>query len=426
MALVLVLLLSVFLSANAAADLSLEERLSEHGLSILALRNDTIDSNQDGETDAVRVVLVLNSTAAQQDIIVKLRGLHKEKEVLEIQEISFQGQTNISLRYDAWSKGDHALRLDVFDEDGEFIASIPLPSFALTPALATPFLSLELSTENALKTGEDCEIERIFDDETGPRYGQSGVRTLSGTPFQVLDTQAVLDCSGWPAGRYSLRETYRNGLGQTAESTLNFTINNRPAPEFEILISGHENSTDTPCQLTMKPSAASEKNSWLKIWRVKGVLIGGANSSVLDCSNLPAGAYLVTLEAVNEKQITSTRGVNLIRLPAQEVALLDNGTAPSTSLGKDTPTDAVGWISIGALGIIVTFSVFLMLARSPQESEEILLVEERPRQVLADGSPDTKGLPTVRDDHGVLWRQYPDGRMDWWDDEWQVWHGWET
>ncbi len=45
-------------------------------------------------------------------------------------------------------------------------------------------------------------------------------------------------------------------------------------------------------------------------------------------------------------------------------------------------------------------------------------------QILADGSPDSEGLPTTTDDDGVLWRQNADGAMDWWDQEMRVWHRW--
>ncbi|MGB0312947.1 MAG: hypothetical protein ACPGDD_03565, partial [Poseidonia sp.] len=47
-----------------SAEETTEERLEAEGLTVLALRNDTIDSDQDGEIDAVRVVVILNSTAA--------------------------------------------------------------------------------------------------------------------------------------------------------------------------------------------------------------------------------------------------------------------------------------------------------------------------------------------------------------------------
>ena len=411
--------------ATVSADLTAEERLSERGLTVLALRNDTIDTNQDGDIDAVRVVVVLNSTASQNDLIVKLRGLHKEREVMEVQEISFVGQTNITLVYDAWSKGEHSLRLDFFDEDGEFIASYPLPMFMLTPALQVPLVQLNLNAGGMLQTGESCEIVRVFGDETGPRYGETGVRTFAGAPFSVLDGHGTLDCSSWPAGDYSLRETYRNGLGQTAEATLNFTITNRPAPSFTLTASGHGNATDTPCSLQMVADASADSSTWTKLWRIKGALVEGANSTTLDCSQLTAGAYFITLEVVNEKMITSTKGVNLIRLPSIDPTAEETEATPSTSLGLDTPTESVGWLSIGVLALFVTAIVFVLLVRERRLDPLELPLWGPPPEVLPDGSPDTMGLPTITDDQGVLWRKHPDGRLDWWDAEWRVWHGWE-
>ena len=409
---------------TVSGELTAEERLEERGLTVIALRNDTIDTDQDGDIDAVRVVAVLNSTASQNDLIVKLRGLHNEREVFEAAEVSFSGQTNITLVYDAWSRGEHRLRLDFFDDDGEFIASYPLPNFLLVPALQVPLVQLNLEAGTPLQTGEACEVVRLFNDETGPRYGETGVRTFTGAPFSVLDAHGTLDCSSWPAGEYTLRETYRNGLGQTTEATLNFSIANRPAPQFSIAVSGHENATDTPCSLSL--NAATPDPGWTKVWRIKGQPVEGANTSTLDCSQLPAGAYLVTLELINEKMITSTEGVNLIRMPSSEAALNASQSGPSSSLGEDTPTESVGWLSIGVLALVVTVVVFLAMVRD-RRLEPLDLPSLGPApQVLADGSPDAMGLPTITDDQGVLWRKHPDGRLDWWDSEWQVWHGWET
>ena len=419
------LLVCLLLPLPTTAELSTEEQLAEQGLTLLALRNDTIDTNQDGDIDAVRVVVVLNSTAASNDLIVKLRGLHKEREVLETQEISFQGQTNITLVYDAWSKGEHVLRLDFLDENGDFIASYPLPTFMLTPSLDVPRVAIKLNAGNGLQTGETCEIVREFSDETGPRYGETGVRTFTGAPFSVLDTHGVLDCSSWPAGAYELKETYRNGLGQTAESTLNFTINNRPAPDFSLSVSGHQNATDTPCMVRMLLEDGRSDADLDKIWSVRGQRIDGANGSTFDCSTLPAGAHLITLEDVTEKMISSIEGVNLIRLPATDLSANESANLPSSSLGMDTPTESVGWLSIGVLAFFVSIVVFVVLVRNKEpEALELPALGPTP-QVLADGSPDTQGLPTTLDDQGVLWRQHPGGEVDWWDQEWSIWHRWE-
>ena len=410
---------------SVSAEESTEERLEAEGLTLLALRNDTIDSDQDGDIDAVRVVAILNSTAASNELIVKLRGLHKEREVHETQEVAFSGQTNITVVYDAWSKGEHDLRLDFLDANGEFIASYPLPTFMLTPALQVPRVQLALNAGNVLQTGESCEVTRTFADETGPRYGETGVRTFTGAPFSVLDSHERLDCASWPAGQYELKETYRNGLGQTAESTLNFTIQNRPAPSFNLIPTGHENTTETPCSIRMVLADGRPLDGLTMVWSIKGNVVEGANSTVLDCSNLAAGAYLVALEVQTEKQISSTGAINLIRLPTDDLTQEERASLPSTSLGQDTATESVGWMSIGVLAFIVSILVFLLLVRNP-EPEPLELPSLGPTpQVLADGSPDTEGLPTTVDDQGMLWRQHPNGALDWWDREWSVWHRWE-
>ena len=425
-AVLLALMMTVLLLPLGAvsAEETMEERLAAEGLTLLALRNDTIDTDQDGDIDAVRVVIVLNSTATSNELIVKLRGLHKEREVLETQEVAFVGQTNITVVYDAWSKGEHNLRLDFFDANGDFIASNPLPTFMLTPALRVPQVLLALNAGDMLQTGEACEITRTFADETGPRYGETGVRTFTGAPFSVLDSQETLDCASWPAGDYELKETYRNGLGQTAESTLNFTIENRPAPAFRLIASGHENTTETPCSVRMELTDGRPLDGLTMVWRVKGEA-ESINATVYDCSNLPAGAYLITLEVITDKLISSTEAINLIRLPAEDLSEDERAALPSISLGPETTTESVGWMSIGVLALIVSLLVFILLIRNPDpEPLELPSLGPTP-QVLADGSPDAEGLPTTVDDQGVLWRQHPDGAVDWWDRDWSIWHRWE-
>jgi hypothetical protein len=113
-------------------------------------------------------------------------------------------------------------------------------------------------------------------------------------------------------------------------------------------------------------------------------------------------------------------------MPSSEAALNASQSGPSSSLGEDTPTESVGWLSIGVLALVVTVVVFLAMVRDRRlEPLDLPALGPAP-QVLADGSPDAMGLPTITDDQGVLWRKHPDGRLDWWDSEWQVWHGWET
>ena len=347
---------------------SSEEALEAEGLALVALRNDTLDLNQDGDADAIRVVVIMNTTNEFSNIELRLYGVHKDREVHDSRTMSFSGQSNASIIYDAWAQGEHALRLEIVNQNGETITTIQLPTYVLRPALKTPQITLDLEAPALIETGDACTIDRLFADETGPRYAAEGVRTFSGAPFTVLDNQTSLNCSHWPAGEYMLKEAYRNDLGQTTESWLNITIHNRPAPAFSLSVRGDGNTTDTPCLITMVPNMAGvDFTSFDKIWSVQGQQLPGTESNTYDCSVLPAGVHLISLEVINNEQIRTVHGLNLVRQPSEDLTKEEAEALPTRSFGEDTETESVGWYSISALGLIVAFIVFFMLVRVKDE-----------------------------------------------------------
>ncbi len=400
--------------------------LADAGLSLIALRNDTLDTNQDGDIDAIRVVVVMSTTSDFVNLELRLFGDYKGKQVVESQIMSFSGQSNASLVYDAWSSGEHELSLSIINEAGEEITSFDLPTYMLKPALKTPRIMLALNAPERIETGDQCTINRIFEDQTGPRYNADGIRTFAGAPFTVLESQDTLDCSHWPAGDYTLRETYRNDLSQTADDWLNLTIYNRPAPAFSLITEGSGNSTDTPCTVSMNPDSTEiDFTTFVKIWRIQGVVSEEANTSIFDCSILPAGVHLISLEVINNELIHTIHAVNVIRLPGLNLTEEEAEVLPSRSFGDDTDTESVGWISIGILCFVVALLAFLFLVRVKDEKEIFEMRDLGPSpMILSDGSPDSEGLPTTVDDEGVLWRQHPDGNHDWWDQDLRIWNRW--
>jgi flagellar basal body-associated protein FliL len=413
-------------SVASAEPSSIDEALEAEGLYLVALRNDTLDLNQDGDADAIRVVVIMNTTNEFTNIELRLYGVHKDREVHDSQTMSFAEQSNASIVYDAWAQGEHTLRLEIVNQNGETITTIQLPTYVLRPALKTPQITLELEAPAWIETGDACTIDRVFYDQTGPRYAAAGVRTFSGAPFTVLDNQTSLNCSHWPAGEYSLKEAYRNDLGQTTESWLNITIHNRPAPAFSLEVRGDGNTTDSPCLITMVPNMAGvDFSSFNKIWSVQGQELPGSSSDTYDCSVLPAGVHLVSLEVINNEQIRTVHGLNLVRQPGQDLTKEEADSLPSRSFGEDTATESVGWYSIGALGLIVAVLVFFMLVRVKDEEEGQGIRSLGPTPtILPDGSPDPEGMPTTTDGTGTLWRQHADGSMDWWDQDLRIWHKW--
>ena len=408
-------------NAGAESDIGLEEA----GLTMVALRNDSLDLNQDGDVDAVRVVVILNSSTPSTLVDVRLIATHNDRQVIETTTIDVVGQTNASLTYDAWSRGAHELALGFYDMNGVEISTIGLPTYEMVPALQTPMLSLQFTGKSNLQTGSNCEINRMFADETGPRYGAIGTLTFTGAPFIVLDNATTIDCSSWPAGEYSLRETYRNELGQTAETSLNLTIENRPAPAFELLVTGDGLTNDRPCLVAAQPSNEDEDFSeYTMEWDVSSTSFI-SEGPVYDCSVLPAGVHLVVLKVTNLENIASTQAVNIVRLPASELTKEEQEVLPSQSFGDETVTDDGGWYTLAVLGLLVAVIVFVLLVRFRENDELLTLPELGPApQILNDGSPDPGGLPTVLDDEGQLWRKHPDGSMDWWDSTFNIWQRW--
>ena len=207
---------------------------------------------------------------------------------------------------------------------------------------------------------------------------------------------------------------------------MSLTIHNRPAPDFSLAIIGGDNTTDTECLVSLNPyDDEINFTSFQKIWRIQGKIAGEVNGSEFDCSILSSGVHLISLEVINNELISAIHGVNLVRLPAQELTDEAASTAPTRSFGQDTETESVGWVSIGVLGFVVFLLSYLVLVRVKDNKEQLPIRDLGPTpMILADGSPDTEGLPTTTDDEGILWRQHPDGNHDWWDSELRIWVRW--
>ena len=79
---IMLVLLSIaavsYTAVSVAADDSSSDSLAEAGLSLIALRNDTLDTNQDGDNDAIRVVVVFNTEQDSTNLELRLIGEYKD------------------------------------------------------------------------------------------------------------------------------------------------------------------------------------------------------------------------------------------------------------------------------------------------------------------------------------------------------------
>ena len=175
----------------------------------------------------------------------------------------------------------------------------------------------------------------------------------------------------------------------------------------------------------LKSDETIDFSQFQKIWRIQGAEASPEIGDQFDCTSLPAGVHLISLEVINNELISAIEAVNLVRLPGGDLTEEEKSSAPSRSYGEDTETESVGWISIGVLGLVITLLSYLILVRVKDNDEQLPMRDLGPApMILSDGSPDTEGLPTTTDDEGILWRQHPDGNHDWWDTELRIWVRW--
>ena len=87
------LLIALMVSLSFAGQVSAQEEIDpfeEAGLNLVALRNDSLDMNQDGMMDAIRVVVVINSTNQWVDLTLTLIGEHSGFTVYEEIYMAFE------------------------------------------------------------------------------------------------------------------------------------------------------------------------------------------------------------------------------------------------------------------------------------------------------------------------------------------------
>ena len=414
--------------------------LEDIGLRLVSMRNDTsLDTNDDGQADSFRVVIVLNATSSMADINMVLRASTGPRTIVQWLNTSIEGQENFTIGIDSWEVGQYSMTLEMYDPQTQAqVVNLDLGSYWFEPALALPNLQLSLSSPAYLQTGDSCTISRTFTDEVGQRYGMMGSRTFSGAPFQIYDSDDILDCSIWPAGTYSLSENYQNGLGQVSLAELTFSISNRPAPSFNLSSTGGGGEVGTTCTVTIQPTTPSESiTEYRKEWEVipNQVL---ANVSSIDCSDWTPGIHKVVVKVTNTEGSSTTRGINVVRLPplvVSENQSKASETWPSRSLGSEVEQEQQGWMVIAGVSLVAFLLTFVVMRRNDKDEDmffdEIGAVSSAQEElILSDGlsyvpptmaAPDSDGLPTYTDEEGITWRQHSDGQVDWWDYQNLIW-----
>ena len=414
-------------SALAAGD--------AHHIGVENTRADRLDLDNDGDSDTIRVVYLLNTTSHYANAAVQVDVEHSGISLTFWDNNTFNRTTPYfsSQDVEAWGDGVFTVRMKVWDlESGMIVYSEDFGDFDLMANLNLPYLRFDLEVDKeTIFLGDDCLIERVFLDEVGDRYDSTGVISLSGTPWLVPNDLSDIDCSTWPARDYHLVMFYRNSLGFSTQAELDFTIHTLPPPMFNLNVTGNNDDVGSECIVAIDPSVGTSMAFMSIEWEItdpRGDDLETPGYSTVDCSLWQVGLTKIRVEVTSTEGQSTQDAFNLVRLPPQgevsQEALEAAGPEnmwPDRSMGEDyEPTPFFGnsqitsqaLVAVIGIGIAILFGVFCGVMWNRRDSDGMVSLGE---SIAFEGEPDSEGLPSYVDPTGVHWRQHAEGNVDWFD-----------
>ena len=394
------------------------------------------DIDNDGFVDQLRIVFNVNTTKSQTPISAKLVTIFDQYpnqiEVIQWDNFTLTNEKSLSrsIFVDAWKEGKYIVLLKFLNpETSELISEYQLGEYNLMVGMETPFVALNViathegkTVDNNFNTGSECKVKRNVLDNIGHRYNKTGEVQFLGAPWispslepgENTPNNDEIDCSSWPAGNYNLKLIYHNSL----ETWKNFSIINQPAPSFNLNVTGQNMEIGSLCFITIEPTDGTDFSenqiTWTTIPEHEDI-----EGLELNCKMWLPGIHRIIVNVTNSEGISATNGVNLVRMPP-----LDNGnlsTWGNESVTSSWPVRSGGEVESEYMGYIGTGIGMLLLFLI-----SVLVLKRFGDDMQGDFSTSkskisSEGLPTHRDEDGHLWRQHPDGQIDWWDETANMW-----
>tara|TARA_Y100001980_G_C14556778_1_gene350233 strand:- start:4706 stop:6031 length:1326 start_codon:yes stop_codon:yes gene_type:complete len=431
--LIILILISVFPDAEFAKS----ENNDDFTVVYYEAREQDIDN--DGLIDQLRVVFSVNTTKTQTPVnamlVTSFDDYPNQYEIFQWDNFTLTNEKSLSrsIFVDAWKEGKYTVTLAFKDPNtNQVLSEFLLGNFNLMVGLEKPFIDISVmadtngnSVSDNFNTGSNCKITRSVLDKIGHRYDKTGEVQFIGAPWisptispgNDEPNSDQIDCSDWPAGKYSLKLIYHNSLGYSLEKWINFSILNQPAPAFNLNLTGQNMEIGSLCFITVEPTDGTDFSEN----EIKWTTIPDHNISdelEVDCKMWMPGIHRIIVNVTNSEGISATNGINLVRMPPLEDNMTDWGNESVVSSwplrsGGEIKTEFTGYIATG-IGMTLLLLISVIILRKFDDN----IGDEFKESKI---SIDSEGLPTHTDEDGHLWRQHPDGQIDWWDETVKMW-----
>ena len=185
------------------------------------------DINNDGFIDQLRIVFNVNTTKTQIPISAQVTATFDQYpiqyEIGQWDNFTLTNEKSLSrsVFVDAWKEGEYTVTLRFINPmTNEVISEYQLGVFNLMVGIEKPFLALNVianhegrAVDDNFNTGSECKVKRNILDKIGHRYNQTGEVQFIGAPWitppiepgELVPNTDEVDCSNWPAGKYSLK-----------------------------------------------------------------------------------------------------------------------------------------------------------------------------------------------------------------------------
>ncbi|MBO89735.1 MAG: hypothetical protein CMP14_09460 [Rickettsiales bacterium] len=431
-----------------------------------------LDTSGDGNEDLFRVQYDLDSVSEALDVAVELLVTAPDNSQYSIWDnytVNGDMYDLRNLEFPAWLSGQHEFTLRVHDlSDNKIEFEEDFGRFTLSSAFDAT--SLELVVEGPSGTeaegfsnvrGEDCQIYAVLSDSIGEFYdlegeivwGSTGYTETSEAFLPTINSNAV-DCSQWNVGAYLVYAHYENGVEILVDDEIQLIVTEPlPPPDIMLDLNGVPDVGNTSCEISTIIVADSSTPQSAPIIRYEWYVneeLSETVSATLSCMEFEYGVSEIEVYAYTENGQFDVEKSNIVLIPDQ-----DSESSTNLEVSPKNKVETESWgvfvvIAICVLAIVVP--ILIIRKRSGEnfndleeemwfdEGEKMLpsmnpvqdIYSQSVSPAAASGadiySPSAPSAPSAPspwvesiDEEGYKWRQYANGRAEWFDTQTGEW-----
>lgn len=433
-----------------------------------------LDSNGDGDEDLFRVQYDLDSVSDALDVAVELlveAPDNSEYSIWDNYTVNGDMYDLRNLEFPAWLSGQYEFTLRVHDlSDNKIEYEEEFGRFTLSSAFDATSLKLVVDGPSGTESqgfttirGDDCRIDVVLSDSIGEFYdlmgevkwGSTGF-TIDSEPFLPTTNSNTVDCSQWNVGEYLIYAYYENGVEILVDYEIPLVVvEPLPPPSFLLNLNDVPDIGKAFCEISTVYATDYSTPQPIPIiryeWYVDDELLESTSSS-LSCTEFEYGIREIEVYGFSEQGLYDVERANVLLVAASE----EEGSSSNIEVSPKDKVETESWgvftvLGICALALIIPFLLFKARRSdgySDSEDEFWMSKENASLPSMADVDRDIyhSSTPPVLnsgadiyspssvvnewtesvDAEGYRWREYSDGRAEWFDNqtgEWKLFEG---